>query len=75
MRSAGLVDGIGRARGTRLAERLGGSPVVFVKSRTAAKSATAEELGRKGIVDAAFAGIVRRGGLRWQIVGLGGGGS
>ena len=55
----------------RLAERLGGSLVVLVKSCTVAESATAEELGRKGIVDAAFAGIVRRGGLTWHIVGPG----
>ena len=55
----------------RLAERLGGAPVVLVKSVRVSKSATAEELGRKGIVDAAFAGIVRRGRLRWQIVGPG----
>jgi aspartokinase-like uncharacterized kinase len=55
----------------RLAERLGGAHVVLVKSCTVTASATAEALGRKGIVDEAFAGIVARAHLSWQIVGPG----
>jgi aspartokinase-like uncharacterized kinase len=55
----------------RLAERLGGAPVVLVKSCAVARSATAEELGRSGVVDKAFAGIVRRAVLTWHIVGPG----
>jgi hypothetical protein len=55
----------------RLAERLGGSHVVLVKSCTVAPSATAAALGRAGVVDTAFAGIVARAGLSWQIVGPG----
>ena len=55
----------------RLAERLGGAHVVLVKSCTVAPSATAQALGRAGVVDTAFAGIVARAGLSWQIVGPG----
>lgn len=55
----------------RLAERLGGTHVVLVKSCTVTPSATAAALSRVGVVDAAFAGIVRRAGLTWQIVGPG----
>ncbi len=55
----------------RFAERLGGAHVVLVKSCTVAPSATAEALGRKGIVDESFAGIVDRAHLSWQIVGPG----
>ena len=55
----------------RLAERLGGAHVVLVKSCTVNPSATASALGRAGVVDAAFAGIVARAGLSWQIVGPG----
>lgn len=55
----------------RLAERLGGAHVVLVKSCTVEPSATAQALGRAGVVDAAFAGIVARAGLSWQIVGPG----
>ena len=55
----------------RLAERLGGAHVVLVKSCTVNPSATAQALGRAGVVDAAFAGIIMRAGLAWQIVGPG----
>lgn len=55
----------------RLAERLGGARVVLFKSCTVDPSSTALALGRAGVVDAAFAGIVARAGLSWQIVGPG----
>jgi aspartokinase-like uncharacterized kinase len=55
----------------RLAERLGGTELVLVKSCTVAAGATAEALGRAGVIDAAFAGIVARSGISWRIVGPG----
>jgi hypothetical protein len=55
----------------RLAERLGGAHVVLVKSCTVDPSSTPLALGRAGVVDTAFAGIVARAGLSWQIVGPG----
>ena len=55
----------------RLAERLGGAPVVLVKSCRVPRSASAARLAREGIVDPTFAAIVERGRLSWRVLGAG----
>ena len=55
----------------RLAERLGGAPVVLVKSCRVPRSASAARLAKTGIVDATFAAIVERARLSWRVLGEG----
>jgi len=55
----------------RLAERLGGAPVVLVKSCRVPPSASAARLAKSGIVDATFAAIVERSRLSWRVIGDG----
>jgi aspartokinase-like uncharacterized kinase len=55
----------------RLAERLGGAPVVLVKSCRIVRSASAARLARDGIVDPTFAAIVARAKLSWRVLGAG----
>jgi 5-(aminomethyl)-3-furanmethanol phosphate kinase len=55
----------------RLAERLGGAPVVLVKSCRVPRSASAARLAKSGIVDATFATIVDRARLSWRVIGDG----
>ena len=55
----------------RLAERLGGAPVVLVKSCRVPRSASAARLAKDGIVDPTFAAIVERARLSWRVVGAG----
>ena len=53
----------------RLAELLGGAPLALLKSVDVAQKASAEDLARDCVVDAAFPGIVARAGLEWRIFG------
>lgn len=53
----------------RLAERLGGLPVVLLKSLDVDAAAPLEQLADDDVVDAAFPGIVRRARLDWRILG------
>lgn len=53
----------------RLAERLGGAPLVLLKSIGVADTEAAPDLARDGVVDQAFPGIVARAGLTWRILG------
>lgn len=53
----------------RLAERLGGLPVVLLKSADVDAAAKLDDLVDEDIVDAAFPGIVRRARLDWRILG------
>lgn len=53
----------------RLAERLGGLPVVLLKSCEVDASASLQHLADEDIVDAAFPVIVRRARLDWRILG------
>jgi len=55
----------------RLAERLGGLPVVLLKSVETDAAASLEDLAAEGIVDPVFPGIVRRARLDWRILGPG----
>jgi hypothetical protein len=55
----------------RLAERLGGAPVVLVKSCRIGHGATVAALARAGVVDATFAAIVKRARLPWRVLGAG----
>lgn len=55
----------------RLAERLGGLPVVLLKSCDVDALATVEQLADQDVVDAALPGIVRRARLDWRILGPG----
>lgn len=55
----------------RLAERLGFSNVVLVKSRRVPAGPSAAELAGEGIVDTAFVDIVARAGLEFRILGPG----
>jgi 5-(aminomethyl)-3-furanmethanol phosphate kinase len=55
----------------RLAERLGGAPVVLVKACRVPRSASAARLAKSGIVDATFAAIVERARLSWRVIGDG----
>jgi 5-(aminomethyl)-3-furanmethanol phosphate kinase len=52
----------------RLAELLGGTHLVLLKS-VDAKGASAQELASRGVVDPVFPAIVARGGLSWSIFG------
>lgn len=53
----------------RLAERLGGLPVVLLKSIDIDAAVPLEQLADDDVVDAAFPGIVRRARLDWRILG------
>jgi aspartokinase-like uncharacterized kinase len=53
----------------RLAELLGGAPLVLLKSVDVGRSETAQQLAEVGVVDAAFPAIVARAGLAWRIFG------
>lgn len=53
----------------RLAELLGGAPLVLLKSVDVAPDEPAANLAEGGVVDAAFPGIVARAGLSWKIFG------
>jgi aspartokinase-like uncharacterized kinase len=53
----------------RLAERLGGLPVVLLKSLDIDVSTPLEQLAEEDVVDAAFPGIVRRARLDCRILG------
>jgi aspartokinase-like uncharacterized kinase len=55
----------------RLAERLGASEVLLVKSCPVSRDADLAELTRVGVVDPSFAGIVERAALSWRVVGVG----
>jgi aspartokinase-like uncharacterized kinase len=55
----------------RLAERLGASEVLLVKSCPVPREAGLAELTRAGVVDPSFAGIVERAALSWRILGVG----
>ncbi len=53
----------------RLAERMGGLPLVLLKSIEVDATETPEQLAEGGVVDAAFPGIVARSNLDWRILG------
>ncbi len=53
----------------RLAELLGGAPLVLLKSVDVADDAAAIDLVQDGIIDSAFPNIVARAGLDWRIFG------
>lgn len=53
----------------RLAERMGGLPLVLLKSVEADATETAAQLAKGGVVDASFPGIVARSQLDWRILG------
>jgi hypothetical protein len=55
----------------RLAERLGGAPVVLVKSCRIAPGTSITALARTGVVDTAFKSIVTRARLPWHVLGAG----
>jgi aspartokinase-like uncharacterized kinase len=59
------------ALAARLAERLGGVPVVLVKSCRIASQTSIAALTRTGVVDAAFKSIVARARLPWRVLGAG----
>ena len=60
------------ALAARLAERLGGAPLVLIKSIDVDEAATAADLAADGIVDQAFPVIIARAGLKWRVFGPGG---
>lgn len=53
----------------RLAELLGGAPLALLKSVSVPAGTSAEALAADDVVDAAFPGIVARGGLAFEIIG------
>ncbi len=53
----------------RLAERMGGLPLVLLKSIEVDATETAEKLAEGGVVDQAFPEIVARSNLDWRILG------
>ncbi len=53
----------------RLAERMGGAPLILLKSVHVAGNETAEELAREGVIDEAFPAIAARAKLNWRILG------
>lgn len=53
----------------RLAERMGGAPLVLLKSVDVPRDSTAAALAAEGIVDEAFPGIVARSNIDWRIFG------
>jgi len=55
----------------RLAERLGGAPVVLLKSCTIPHPATLDRLVHAGTVDPTFVTIVERARLIWRVLGAG----
>ena len=55
----------------RLAERLGGAPVVLVKSCAIPAGATLDRLALAGAVDPTFVTIVERARLVWRVLGAG----
>lgn len=54
-----------------LAERLGGAPVVLLKSASVAREAGLEGLQNSGVIDAVFPSIVQRAKLDWTVLGAG----
>ncbi len=59
------------ALAARLAERLGGMPVVLIKSCVVPRAAALDRLVRAGTVDPTFATIVGRAQLPWRVLGAG----
>lgn len=55
----------------RLAERLGGAPVILVKSCRIVPGTAMASLVLEGIVDPTFAAIVDRADLAWHVLGVG----
>jgi aspartokinase-like uncharacterized kinase len=55
----------------RLAERLGGVPVVLIKSCRVSKEMSVEALAKDGIVDPTFKAVVERAPLPWHVFGVG----
>lgn len=53
----------------RLAELIGGAPVVLLKSVASNTGATAEQLAADGVVDEMFPVIVARAALAWHVLG------
>jgi aspartokinase-like uncharacterized kinase len=53
----------------RLAERMGGAPLVLLKSVHVAGNETAADLAREGVIDEAFPAISARAKLSWRILG------
>jgi 5-(aminomethyl)-3-furanmethanol phosphate kinase len=53
----------------RLAERMGGAPLVLLKSVDVPPTATAADLASEGVVDAVLPAIVARAALNWRIFG------
>lgn len=53
----------------RLAELLGGAPLVLLKSADVPAQASAEALAERGVVDATFPVIVARAGSLWRVLG------
>lgn len=53
----------------RLAELMGGAPLVLLKSVDVAPDESAADLAREGVVDDAFPAIVARGKIGWRIFG------
>ncbi|MBK9077841.1 MAG: uridylate kinase [Hyphomicrobium sp.] len=53
----------------RLAELLGGAPLVLLKSVDVDANASAQRLAEAGVIDTAFPGIAARAGLDWRIFG------
>lgn len=59
------------ALAARLAERLGGAPLLIVKSCRVDRADTPARLVRQGVVDPVFADIVERSDLPWRVLGAG----
>ncbi len=55
----------------RLAERLGRSPVILIKSCRIAAGMPVAALALEGVIDPAFAEIVQRAQLPWKVLGTG----
>jgi aspartokinase-like uncharacterized kinase len=53
----------------RLAERLGSTSLVLLKSCDVDAGVSAAELAKDGVVDPVFAEIVKRAGLAWRVLG------
>jgi 5-(aminomethyl)-3-furanmethanol phosphate kinase len=53
----------------RLAERMGGLPLVLLKSIEVDATEAAGQLAEGGVVDQAFPGIIARSNLDWRILG------
>lgn len=59
------------ALAARLAERLGGAPLLLVKSCPVDPADTPARLARRGIIDPASAEIIARAKLPWRVLGVG----